>query len=46
MPLNVIKGRYRILRSQPDGDSVHFYPDDLEAFCSKVVEEMCEGVHA
>jgi protease I len=21
-------------------------PDDLEAFCSKVVEEMCEGVHA
>src|SRR3954470_15227680 len=32
MPLNVIKGRYRILHSQPDGDSVHFYPDDLEAF--------------
>jgi deglycase len=21
-------------------------PDDLDAFCSKVVEEMCEGVHA
>src|SRR5690242_10941014 len=32
MPLNVIMGRYRILHSQPDGDSVHFYPDDLEAF--------------
>jgi endonuclease YncB( thermonuclease family) len=32
MPLNVIKGQYRILHSQPDGDSVHFYPDDLEAF--------------
>jgi protease I len=21
-------------------------PADLDAFCSKVVEEMCEGVHA
>ncbi len=21
-------------------------PSDLDAFCSKVVEEMCEGVHA
>jgi endonuclease YncB( thermonuclease family) len=32
MPLRLIKGRYRILHSQPDGDSVHFYPDDAEAF--------------
>jgi endonuclease YncB( thermonuclease family) len=28
----LIKGQYRILRSQPDGDSVHFFPDDLDAF--------------
>jgi endonuclease YncB( thermonuclease family) len=32
MPQYVIKGQYRILRSQPDGDSVHFFPDDIEAF--------------
>jgi endonuclease YncB( thermonuclease family) len=32
MPLRLIKGRYRILHSQPDGDSVHFFPDDAEAF--------------
>jgi endonuclease YncB( thermonuclease family) len=32
MPLRLIKGSYRILHSQPDGDSVHFFPDDTEAF--------------
>lgn len=32
MPLRLIKGQYRILHSQPDGDSVHFFPDDAEAF--------------
>jgi endonuclease YncB( thermonuclease family) len=32
MALRLINGRYRILHSQPDGDSVHFYPDDAEAF--------------
>jgi endonuclease YncB( thermonuclease family) len=32
MPLRLIKGSYRILHSQPDGDSVHFFPDDAEAF--------------
>lgn len=32
MPQYLIKGRYRILHSQPDGDSVHFFPDDLDAF--------------
>ncbi len=30
--LRLIKGQYRILHSQPDGDSVHFFPDDAEAF--------------
>ena len=30
--LYLIKGQYRILRSQPDGDSVHFFPDDLSVF--------------
>ncbi|MDN3355342.1 hypothetical protein [Actinomadura sp. DC4] len=30
--LRLIKGRYRIQHSQPDGDSIHFYPDDTEAF--------------
>lgn len=32
MSLCLIKGKYRILHSQPDGDSVHFFPDDTEAF--------------
>jgi endonuclease YncB( thermonuclease family) len=32
MPLRLIKGSYRILHSQPDGDSIHFFPDDTEAF--------------
>jgi endonuclease YncB( thermonuclease family) len=32
MPLNLVKGTFRILHSAPDGDSVHFYPDDREAF--------------
>jgi endonuclease YncB( thermonuclease family) len=32
MPLRLINGHYRILHSQPDGDSVHFFPDDTEAF--------------
>lgn len=32
MPLYLIKGNYRVLHSQPDGDSVRFYPDDLQAF--------------
>jgi hypothetical protein len=31
MPQILIKGHYRILHSQPDGDSVHFFPDDLDA---------------
>jgi hypothetical protein len=32
MPLRLIRGTYRVLHSQPDGDSVHFFPDDAEAF--------------
>jgi endonuclease YncB( thermonuclease family) len=32
MPLGLIKGEYRITHSEPDGDSVHFYPDDPDAF--------------
>ncbi|QXJ25540.1 nuclease [Actinomadura graeca] len=32
MPLSLIKGQYRILRTEPDGDSVRFVPDDREAF--------------
>jgi endonuclease YncB( thermonuclease family) len=32
MALRLIKGQYRILHSRPDGDSVHFCPDDPEAF--------------
>jgi endonuclease YncB( thermonuclease family) len=32
MSLRLIKGKYRILHSRPDGDSVHFFPDDTEAF--------------
>jgi endonuclease YncB( thermonuclease family) len=32
MSLYLIKGQYRIAHSEPDGDSVHFFPDDTEAF--------------
>jgi len=32
MPLNIIKGHYRIVGSEPDGDSVRFYPLDRNAF--------------
>jgi endonuclease YncB( thermonuclease family) len=32
MPLNLIKGEYRITHSEPDGDSVHFYANDPDAF--------------
>src|SRR5215467_1385486 len=32
MSLYLIKGQYRIVHSQPDGDSVHFFPDDTDAF--------------
>jgi endonuclease YncB( thermonuclease family) len=32
MPLNSIKGHYRIQHSEPDGDSVHFHPADPDAF--------------
>lgn len=32
MSLYLIKGQYRIVGSQPDGDSVHFFPDDTGAF--------------
>jgi endonuclease YncB( thermonuclease family) len=32
MPFSIIKGQFRILHTQPDGDSVRFYPDDPEAF--------------
>lgn len=32
MSLRLINGQYRILNSRPDGDSVHFFPDDAEAF--------------
>ena len=34
MSLYLIKGQYRIGGSQPDGDSVHFFPDDPAAFTS------------
>ena len=34
MPLYLIKGQYRIVHSEPDGDSVHFFPDNAEAFTS------------
>jgi len=34
MPLNLIKGQYRIVHSEPDGDSVHFFPDNPTAFTS------------
>ncbi|GAA4617368.1 nuclease [Actinoallomurus liliacearum] len=32
MSLSLVKGQFKIVRSQPDGDSIHFYPDDKEAF--------------
>ncbi|TDD61956.1 nuclease [Actinomadura rubrisoli] len=32
MPLSLIKGQYRILRTEPDGDSIRFVPDDPDAF--------------
>jgi uncharacterized protein (DUF952 family) len=32
MPLHIIKGHYHIQHSQPDGDSIHFHPDDPTAF--------------
>ena len=32
MPLTVIKGQYRIIGAAPDGDSVRFYPNQLDAF--------------
>ena len=28
MSLYLIKGHYRIVGTQPDGDSVHFFPDN------------------
>jgi endonuclease YncB( thermonuclease family) len=34
MPLNLIKGMYRLAHSEPDGDSVHFFPDNPAAFTS------------
>lgn len=34
MPLNLIKGQFRILRSQPDGDSIRFFPADPAAFAT------------
>jgi endonuclease YncB( thermonuclease family) len=34
MPLYLIKGQYRIAHSEPDGDSVHFLPDNTAAFTS------------
>jgi endonuclease YncB( thermonuclease family) len=32
MPLYLIKGQYRIVHSEPDGDSVHFFPENPDAF--------------
>ena len=34
MALNLIKGTYRVAHSEPDGDSVHFIPDNSDAFTS------------
>lgn len=34
MSLYLIKGQYRVAHSEPDGDSVHFFPDDPAAFTS------------
>ena len=43
MPLNIIKGHYRIQGSEPDGDSVHFHPSDPEAFA--FVRRLTEQLH-
>lgn len=32
MPLRMITGEFRVLGTQPDGDSVRFYPDDPDAW--------------
>lgn len=32
MPLRMITGQFRVLGTQPDGDSVRFYPDDPDAW--------------
>jgi hypothetical protein len=32
MSLYLIKGQYRIVHSEPDGDSVHFIPGNADAF--------------
>ena len=32
MPLSLIRGRFRILNTEPDGDSVRFVPRDPDAF--------------
>jgi hypothetical protein len=32
MPLSLVKGSYRVLHSEPDGDSLHFVPADPQAF--------------
>jgi len=32
MSLYLIQGQYRIVHSEPDGDSVHFFADNAEAF--------------
>jgi endonuclease YncB( thermonuclease family) len=34
MSLYLIKGQYRIMHSEPDGDSAHFIPDNSDAFTS------------
>lgn len=34
MPLHIVKGHYHIQHSQPDGDSIHFHPDDPTAFAT------------
>jgi hypothetical protein len=34
MSLYLIKGQYRIVHSEPDGDSVHFIPGNADAFTS------------
>jgi uncharacterized protein (DUF952 family) len=32
MPLHIIKGHYRLLGTEPDGDSLRFHPSDPNAF--------------
>ena len=32
MSLYLIKGQYRIVHGEPDGDSVHFIPENQDAF--------------